>query len=239
MLTAQALDGPSVDVQKMATRWVEWLAADGRGASSSLRSALDLIRTTGAPPESGLTAGVEPVLRAIPIALKVHASPANLVSGPLHLGALTHPDPRAGWAAVAVAITLAHLVAGERDFVGDVLEALRVNGAPEEVITVTRKIPLRLRSEWGATAALPPALAVMDASLWCAYHEPQLERGATALASLDVPSDLRAAMTAAAVAAMAARDGSDTIPSRWSRAIPGAAATTALGANLVRRDSLS
>lgn len=239
LLTAQALTGATVDVQKMAHGWVDWLAADGRGASDSLRAALDLIRTTGAPPESGRTAGVEPVLRAVPIAIKVHASNANLLSGPLHLGALTHPDARAGWSAVALAIALARLVAGHRDFIADVLEALRVNGAPPELQEALRRVPVRRRADWAAVFAGEPAIAVTEAALWCAYHEPLLERGVSAIAELDVAPATRAAAAALAAALMAARDGEGELPARWVAAVPQAAATAALGAKLAGRDAVA
>lgn len=143
MLTAEVLTGATVDVRTLALRWADWLALDGRGASPSLRAALTTLRDTGVPPATGDVAGVEPMLRAIPVALKVHASARNLVSAPAHLGALTHPDPRATWAAVAVAVALARILAGHRDFIADVIEVLRVNDAPHTMIAAARRIPLR------------------------------------------------------------------------------------------------
>ena len=41
-------------------------------------------------------------MRALPVALATRGSPRNLVAGSWHTAALTHPDDRCTWSAVAV-----------------------------------------------------------------------------------------------------------------------------------------
>jgi ADP-ribosylglycohydrolase len=56
----------------------------------------------------------------------------------------------------------------------------------------------------------------MEISLWCAQHEPNLERGLVWLASAGGDTDTNAAV---AGGLMGARDGEEAIPARWLGAI--------------------
>ena len=79
------------------------------------------------------------------MALAAYDAPRTLVSASYHIAALTHPDPVVAWAAVAVNVALARFLQGKRDFVPDVIEALRNNAVPEELLAAVRRVPLPAR----------------------------------------------------------------------------------------------
>ena len=69
-----------------------------------------------------------------------------------HLAALTHPDPESTWGAVAINVAAARLLQGHRDFVPDVIEALRNNEAPALLLETVRRLPLLRRENIDAVA---------------------------------------------------------------------------------------
>jgi ADP-ribosylglycohydrolase len=159
-------------------------------------------------------------------------SPPNLVSGTYHIAALTHPDPAAAWSAVALNVALAKFLQGKRDFIADVLEALRNNPVPEELLATVRRVPLDRRAEV-APADLSPADAVgcLRAALWLAYHEPLFDRGVGWAAE---GGPRRSALAGAAGALLGARDGVEALPESWTASLPGAESLRHLAAALVR-----
>ncbi|MGH7658284.1 MAG: ADP-ribosylglycohydrolase family protein, partial [Gemmatimonadales bacterium] len=154
---------------------------------------------------------------ALPVALATLASPRNLVSGTWHVARLLHPEERCAWGAVAVNIALARFLLGHRDFVPDVIEALRMNEAPADLIEVVRQVPLRRRED--LPVMREPAghvLHTVEVALWFAWHEPKLERGLVWIANAGGDTDTNAAV---AGALLGARDGEDAIPARWLAAV--------------------
>ncbi len=123
LILAEELLEPEMDLHRLALRWVEWSERDGRGIGVWTRTALQHIRTHDSPPTStGGQAGNGTISRCLPVALRTFGQPANLVSGTYHTAALTHPDARAAWGAVAVNVATACFLQGRRDFIGDVLK---------------------------------------------------------------------------------------------------------------------
>ena len=119
-------------------------------------------------------------MRAVPVALAAHDAPRTLVSATYHVAALTHPEPLVAWSAVAVNVgRWRGFVQGKRDFVPDVIEALRSNEVPEQLLAAVRRVPLP-RARVGCDGGAPGrdrAPADAEAALRLAYHEPLLERG--------------------------------------------------------------
>lgn len=219
VILAEELLESEIDLRRLALRWAVWAEQDGRGIGMWTRTALHHIRLHDSPPQStGGQAGNGTISRCLPIALRSFAQPGNLVSGTYHTAVLTHPDERCAWAAVAVNVAAASFLRGQRDFVGDVLEALRSNSAPEELLQAVRRVPLEKRDELPLTG--PQAGYVvhgMEIALWFAYHEPNLERGVVWLANAGGDTDTNAAV---AGGLMGARDGESAVPERWVAALP-------------------
>jgi ADP-ribosylglycohydrolase len=190
-------------------------AADGAGLDPWTRSALAHIRTHDAPPaRMGPGAGPAALARLLPLTLRTLGSPANLVSGAYHLTTLTHPDEEFGWGAVAVQFAVAVLLRGRRDFVADVLEILRNNGAPESLLQPLRRLPAMRRDE--LPAAADGAVSGTTIALWLGHHEPNFERGLGWL--LEDQGRRPAAIVAGAL--LGARDGDSAIPERWKQELP-------------------
>jgi ADP-ribosyl-[dinitrogen reductase] hydrolase len=219
LILGEELLEEDIDLRRLAHRWAEWAERDGRGIGLWTLKALRHIRTHDAPPSStGGQAGNGVVSRCLPLALRAAGSPANLVSGTYHTAMLTHPDERCGWGAVAVNFAAACFLQGRRDFIGEVLEVLRNNSAPDELMQAVRRVPLEKQDELPVSG--PSAGYVVHAveiGLWFAYHEPNLERGLIWLANAGGDTDTNAAV---AGGLMGARDGERAVPARWLEAIP-------------------
>jgi ADP-ribosyl-[dinitrogen reductase] hydrolase len=232
VILAEELLEAEVDLRRLARRWIEWAERDGRGIGVWTRVALRHIRVHDSPPAStGGQAGNGPVSRCLPVALRTFRQPANLVSGTYHTAVLTHPDERCAWGAVAVNVAAACLLQGRRDFLGDVLQVLRENTAPEELLTAVRRVPLERKEELPVTG--PGAGYVVhctEIALWFAYHEPNLERGLIWLANAGGDTDTNAAV---AGGLMGARDGEAAIPRRWVDVLPEPARLRELATRLV------
>jgi ADP-ribosyl-[dinitrogen reductase] hydrolase len=219
LLLAEELLEPQVNLERLAARWIEWMDADGRGIGVQTRAALQHIRTHGSPPAaSGGQAGNGAVMRCLPVALATLGSATNLVSGSYHTAAITHPDDRCTWGAVAVNVAAAELLKGRRDFLADVLEVLRVNEAPRALMEAVRRVPLERREDLPLTGPEPGYVVhCVEIGLWFAWHEPNLERGLIWLANAGGDTDTNAAV---AGGLMGARDGEAAVPERWIAALP-------------------
>lgn len=209
------------DVRALLDRWARWAETDGRGIGRWTREALELYRREGRPPtraEALGRAGNGAVMRALPIALATLGSPRNLLSATLHTAELTHPDPEASWPAVAVNVAAHCLLRGRRDFIPEVIEALRLQeGVPAPVVESVRRVPFARREELEVEGdGAGHAVRTMQLALWCAHHEPLLERGVVWLASAGGDTDTNAAV---AGGLMGARDGEDAVPRRWRNAL--------------------
>ena len=211
---AEELLEPEPDLERLTRRWVTWMEEDGRGIGGWTRTALHHIRTHGTPPaESGGQAGNGAVMRALPVALRFFRQPVNLVAATFHTSQLTHPDPRCGWSAVAVNVAAACFLSGRRDFVGDVIEALRNNDAPSEVADAVRRVPVMKRGDLPLTGgAAGYTVHCMQIALWAAYHEPEYEGAMVWLANAGGDTDTNAAV---AGGLLGARDGEEAIPAAW------------------------
>lgn len=232
LIQAEELLEPDIDLARLAMRWVEWRQRDGRGIGEWTRTALDHIANHDSPPaESGGRATNGSLARSVPVALATAAQPANLVSGSFHLAQLLHPDPRSAWGAVAVNVAIACVLQGTRDFIPEVLDALKTNSAPEELLAAVRRVPLEKKADLPVVSDDPGYVVnCVEISLWFGYHEPKLERGLIWLANAGGDTDTNAAV---AGAVMGARDGESAIPSRWLDAIPQVARIRRLADRLV------
>ena len=148
LLLAEELLQPEMDFRRSGPALDRVDAARWPGIGIWTRTALEHIAQHDSPPgTTGGQAGNGPVSRCLPVALATHRTPANLVSGTYHTAILTHPDERCAWAAVAVNVAAARFLLGKRDFIPDVIEALRNNDAPDELLAAARRVPLETRDD--------------------------------------------------------------------------------------------
>jgi ADP-ribosyl-[dinitrogen reductase] hydrolase len=231
LVLAEELAAGRADLQQVASRWVERYQFDSRGIGQETAGALRYIARHDAPPRQGPGRSADPLIRCIPVALAMAHSPRNLISGTYHIAALTHPDPAVAWSAVALNIALARFLLGKRDFIPDVLEALRDNAVPEELLAALRRVPLERREQLGAELSPADAAGCVSAALWLGYHEPLLERGVRWAAERQPHG---AALAGAAGALLGARDGVEALPPSWTAALTGADALRHLALALVR-----
>lgn len=232
LILAEELLEPDIDLHRLAMKWADWARRDGRGLGEWSMRALRHIQTHDAPPTStGGLAGNGAVSHCLPMALRMAGSLPNLVSGSYHVAMLTHPDERCAWGAVAVNLAAAAFLAGRRDFLGEALEVLRNNDAPQELREAVGRVPLERREDLpinGPSAGY--VIHAVEIALWFAYHEPDLERGLIWLANAGGDADTNAAV---AGGLMGARDGEKAVPPRWLQAIPDVSRIRTLAERLV------
>jgi ADP-ribosylglycohydrolase len=230
LILADELAAGRADLRKVATRWVERHQSDSRGIGQETAGALRHIARHDAPPRQSPGRSADLLIRCIPVALAMAHSPRNLVSGTYHIAALTHPDPAVAWSAVALNIALARFLLGKRDFIPDVLEALRDNAVPGELLAALRRVPLERREQLAAELSPADAVGCVRAALWLGYHEPLLERGVCWAAERQPDG---AALAGVAGALLGARDGVEALPPSWIAALTGAESLRHLAAALV------
>jgi ADP-ribosyl-[dinitrogen reductase] hydrolase len=218
VIVAEELLGPRPDPRELLRRWVQWMKEDGRGIGVWTATALEYFDRYDAPiPDAHGNAGNGAVMRTIPVALATHRQPRALLNAACGLAALTHPDPRCIWSAAAVTVACAQLLQGRRDFLPDVIEALRMNDAPAEVLDAVRRVPRERREDLGLTGpAAGYTVLCMEVGLWAAWHEPSLESALAWLAGAGGDTDTNAAV---AGGLLGARDGEGAIPRRWVEAV--------------------
>jgi ADP-ribosylglycohydrolase len=229
LVLAEELAAGRTDLRQVARRWVERHQSDSRGIGQETADALRHLARHDAPPRQGAGRSADPLTRCIPVALAMAHSPRNLVSGTYHIAALTHPDPAVAWSAVALNIAVARFVLGRRDFIPEVLEALRDNPVPEELLAALRRVPLDRREQLATELSPADAVGCVRAALWLGYHEPLPERGMRWAAEWGP----HGALAGTAGALLGARDGVEALPQSWTASLTGAESLRHLAAALV------
>ena len=172
---------PEPDLEVLARRWgtLDGAASLDPGTAGGLAHL-----ATGQGPR--IEGGAEPAtfpLLIPPVALLTFDNPRNLLSASYHVSALTHPAEESRWAAVAVNVALARFLQGYRDFVPDLIEALRNNDASASLLGLARRLPVLTRREvLGLEASCAPAVRDAITALWLADREPVARRGVAFLA---------------------------------------------------------
>lgn len=194
---------PAPSIEGVARRWalLAGMADLDQGTVSGLRHL-----QSGQGPRTQAADGELPTLPLLlpPVALLTFDSPPNLLSVSWHLAALTHPFEESRWGAVAVNVALSRFLQGHRDFVPDIIEALRNNDAPASLLALARRLPILSRAEVvDLRHSHPPAVSDAVTALWLAHHEPMGVRG---LAFLDEPALQPNAVQSAFAALSSARD---------------------------------
>jgi hypothetical protein len=104
-------------------------------------------------------------------------------------------------------------LAGRRDFVADVVAALRANDAPVDLLDAMRTIPRDPGSSPGIPRGeTPDPVAAVTWLLWMAYHR---SRGVEVLRDMALGGGVAPTVGAVAGALFGARDGVANWPDAW------------------------
>jgi hypothetical protein len=201
-----------VDLHRLARRWAEWAEGDGFEADAVLVASLDHLREFDAPATSLPSGAVAALAAALPAAL-AGGSPRAMIGGAYHVARMLDPAETTALATVAMIVAAATFLEGRRDFVADVVAALRANDAPDLVLDAMRTIPRDPRTAppvpHGET---PDPLAAVPWLLWTAYHRP---RGVEVLREMALAGGIAPTVGALAGALFGARDGVEGWPELW------------------------
>ncbi len=173
------------------------------------------------------SAGIGPAIRAVPLALRLHAEPEALVEAVLADARSTHADPRAHAAAVALALWVRAHLAGEDDPVvalDAVREAMALRPELPDVLPAPAAVsgyPVR------ATAFAPDVLHAV------ARHVLGARTVEAAIVGAANEAGQASAIGAATGAVAGARFGAAALPRRWTTLLRGAATWRALADRLV------
>lgn len=207
LLAEAVLDGP-LDAQDLARRFVAWRRESGRGIGLLTGEVLAALED-GEPAATAATrvweksgrrsAGNGAVMRCAPVAVRYRRDPDTLVAETLASAAVTHADPRCGWSAVAVNLTIAALLEGGR-------AELDLPDAPAEVRdAIDAPLPALDGPDMGYT------VLAMQVGLWAA-RQPSLEEALIEIVGRGGDTDTNGAI---AGAVLGARHGASAIPERW------------------------
>ena len=154
--------------------------AEPRDIDPETNAALAHLARHDAPPSRAAGQGSDALVRAVPVALAAFDAPRTLVSATYHIAALTHPDPVVAWSAVAVNVALARFLQGERDFVPDVIEALRNNEVPEPLLAAVRGARGTAPRPYRRRGPRRPRGTPWEPSPrgWCGWSRPGIEAAA-------------------------------------------------------------
>lgn len=216
LVVADLIAGGPLDFRQLASRWVACLESADLSPDPATEAALRFLAAHDRPPAAGeCPSGQGGMVRALPVAIATHRSPRALLSASYHVARLTDADALSAWAAVAVSVTAAQFLLNRKDFVPDVIGALRVNDAPAPLLEAIRRVPLLRRDDLPlAAGAEDAAVRALTLVLWAAHHERSVERAMTWLPDA---AGTGGHEMAAVSGLLGARDGEESLPARWLR----------------------
>ncbi len=206
----------AVDGDDLARRFVAWLHSEPKDIGTTTRRALMYLDRGFTWQEAGERTyreaggqgiGNAGVMRCAPVGLFRYNDPDRLIADTRLSSAITHADPLAQWAAVAVNVALRELLLNGQQ--PDFLE--RVASVIEEraVAQAVRAVPFLSADEVRSTGY---ALHTMQTALWALTHHPTFEEAVIAAVNFGDDADTSGAVTGALAGA---REGMRAIPDRW------------------------
>jgi ADP-ribosyl-[dinitrogen reductase] hydrolase len=230
----------------LARRFQGWRRENGRGIGHLTRRVLEAMES-GTPPEDAArvvwedagrnAAGNGAVMRCAPIALRWRRAPVNLVNQTQWNALVTHHDPRCGWSAVAVNMSISASLDGRQvddRFLAELAAAMDDAGAPPAVAGAIRAVQgadlhtlsLDHDNTMGYT------LKAMQAALWALLQPTDFETTLLEVVNAGGDADTNGAV---AGAALGARHGAAAIPSRWLDAVRDADTLRTLAGKLLEQ----
>jgi len=154
----------------------------------------------------GLSAGNGSIMRCAPIGLLDFMHPERLVEDSINSSIITHWDPQARWAAVAVNLAIAEMLKGRK---GNLLPVL-LRGIEQAEVRGTVAGVLRLKRVDPEPSAY--ALDTLQAALWCLLNTSSFEEALVTAVNLGGDTDTVGAVCGAMAGACY---GVESIPERW------------------------
>jgi ADP-ribosyl-[dinitrogen reductase] hydrolase len=146
-------------------------------------------------------------MRCAPVGLFRYHDRDRLIADTRLSSAITHADPLAQWAAVAVNVALRELLLNGQQ--PDFLERIAAVIEERAVAQAVRVIPLLGADEVRSTGY---ALHTMQTALWSLTHHSTFEEAVIAAVNFGDDADTSGAVTGALAGA---REGVGAIPARW------------------------
>ena len=206
------LTGAGVDLRRLAGRWTDWEREDGPAGDPLLEAALGHLREFDAP-IAVLPSGSVAALAAVLPAALASASPRAMIAGSFHVARMLDPQETTALAALATVLAASAFLEGRRDFVPDVVAALRANDASIELLDAIRTIPRDPGNPPSPPVGInPDPVAVARWALWTSYHRP---RGVDVLRQVAGGRGISPTVGAIVGALFGARDGMERWPPAW------------------------
>jgi ADP-ribosyl-[dinitrogen reductase] hydrolase len=214
---ARALDERGLDMDAFAEGLLAWLRSRPKDIGNTTRAALEAL-AAGAPlrraGEDALTrlpatttASNGAVMRCAPVALRFRADPAAQVQGSLNSARITHAEPRAAWATVAVNQAIVHLLEG-----GDLADVQAAATRDIPNADVRQAMLDGPAKEWERVRANGYVIHTLEAAFWSLLHADDAEGAIVTAVGFGEDADT----TGAVVGALAgAWQGAAALPSRW------------------------
>ncbi|MDQ2785600.1 MAG: ADP-ribosylglycohydrolase family protein, partial [Chloroflexota bacterium] len=206
----------TVDADDIARRFVDWLHSEPPDIGTTTRRALMHLDRGLSWQEAGERTyreaggqgiGNAGVMRCAPVGLFRCYDLDRLIADTRLSSAITHADPLAQWAAVAVNVALRELLLNGQQ--PDFLERIAAVIEERAVAQAVRVVSLLAADEVRGTGY---ALHTMQTALWCLTHHPTFEEAVIAAVNFGDDADTSGAVTGALAGA---REGIGAIPARW------------------------
>ena len=201
------------------------LEMDRPGLGEATHAALERVRDGRAPPHAAReaheaverkSAGIGPAIRAVPYALAYLDDPDAMTDAVLADAALTHADPRAGAAALALALWVREHLLGEDDAAAACDRVARRLGERPELPDVLPAQAAVTRLDVRPTAFAPDVLHAV------ARHTFEARSARQAVVDAVNEAGAAAALGAATGAVAGARFGESGLPEEWTSLLEGA-----------------
>ena len=206
----------TVDGDDIARRFVDWLHSNPKDIGTTTRRALMYLDRGLSWQEAGERTyreaggqgiGNAGVMRCAPVGLFRFNDLDRLIADTRLSSAITHADPLAQWAAVAVNVALRELLLNGQQ--PDFLERVASVVEDRAVAQAVRVVALLAADEVRATGY---ALHTMQTALWSLTHHATFEEAVIAAVNFGDDADTSGAVTGALAGA---REGIGAIPERW------------------------
>ncbi|MGI8690604.1 MAG: ADP-ribosylglycohydrolase family protein [Thermomicrobiales bacterium] len=226
----------TVDGDDIARRFVDWLHSNPKDIGTTTRRALMYLDRGLSWQEAGERTyreaggqgiGNAGVMRCAPVGLFRYNDLDRLIADTRLSSAITHADPLAQWASVAVNVSLRELLLNGQQ--PDFLERIAAVIEERAVAQAVRVVPLLAADEVRSTGY---ALHTMQTALWCLTHHPTFEEAVIAAVNFGDDADTSGAVTGALAGA---REGIRAIPARWLKVLQPRDALRALAQGLRKR----
>jgi ADP-ribosyl-[dinitrogen reductase] hydrolase len=204
------------DPDDIARRFVDWLHTQPKDIGTTTRRALGYLDRGFSWQEAGERTyreaggqgiGNAGVMRCAPVGLYDYGDRVRLIADTRVSSAITHADPLAQWAAVAVNIAIQELLLNGQgpDFLDRVAAVIEERAVAQAI----RAIPYIRADEVRSTGY---ALHTMQTALWAITHHDTFEEAVIAAVNFGDDADTSGAVTGALAGA---REGEGAIPARW------------------------